>query len=367
MAGIIGMKRRVSSNFNDEHDLSKWNDICLITTLAKDMKDTIQVLGSWMFFVLISLSCNQQGSKSDESKDQATDIEVSTLQSPYLVVLGIAQDAGFPQMNCQKSCCKALWGNPDLQKMVSCIGLVDPISKERWIFDATPDFPEQVDLINQVSGIDRDELPSGIFLTHAHIGHYTGLMHLGREAVGAKEMPVFAMDKMSSYLTNNGPWSQLVSLKNIALQKLLDGQSIRLNERLKVTPFLVPHRDEYSETVGYKIEGPNKSAIFIPDINKWGDWEQDINQVIQENDLAFLDGSFYKNGEIPNRDMSQIPHPFMEESMSQFESLSAADKKKVHFIHFNHTNPVLQRESDAAREVEKANYRIARERETYGL
>ena len=311
------------------------------------------------------------GCHTNESNNKSGLIEVDSVETtydqPYIVVLGTAQDAGYPQIGCQKDCCKDLWDNEDQRKMVSCIGLVDPISDERWIFDATPNFPDQVDLINQVAETQRDKLPSGIFLTHAHIGHYTGLMHLGREAFGAKDMPVYAMPKMTSYLTNNGPWSQLVTLNNIDLKILEDAQSIQLNERLNVTPFRVPHRDEYSETVGYKIESQNKSAIFIPDINKWGDWNQDINMVIAENDMAFLDGSFYKNGEIPNRDMSQIPHPFIEESMSQFESLSDVDKKKVLFIHFNHTNPVLRKDSDATKEVEMAGYRIAREREIYEL
>eukprot|EP00957_Ditylum_brightwellii_P156501 11911053-Ditylum_brightwellii.AAC.1 len=62
--------------------------------------------------------------------------------------------------------------------------------------------------------------PDGIFLTHAHIGHYTGLMYLGREALGAVDVPVYAMPRMRSFLKNNGPWSQLVSLGNINIQNL---------------------------------------------------------------------------------------------------------------------------------------------------
>ncbi len=316
--------------------------------------------------VILIISCHSKNEDLphviDDSVYSADPSSASITDQPYLVVLGIAQDAGFPQIACQKDCCKDVWNNPKLRKMVSCLGLVDPISNERWIFDATPDFKEQVDVLNQISKVNRAELPTGIFLTHAHIGHYTGLVNLGREAYGAKNLPVYAMPKMSKYLTDNGPWSQLVTLENIELRSLASQKSIRLNERIKVTPFLVPHRDEYSETVGYNIEGPEKSAIFIPDINKWVDWDKDINQEIEENDIALLDGSFYKNGEIPNRDMSQIPHPFIEESMSQFESLNEKDKSKVFFIHFNHTNPVLQKGSTAQKEVKEAGYSIAQEK-----
>ena len=37
-------------------------------------------------------------------------------QTPYVMVLGVAQDAGYPQMNCKKECCKQAWKNPDLQR-----------------------------------------------------------------------------------------------------------------------------------------------------------------------------------------------------------------------------------------------------------
>lgn len=128
-----------------------------------------------------------------------------------------------------------------------------------------------------------------------------------------------------------------------------------------VTPMLVPHRDEYSETVGYRITGPNKTAIFIPDINKWDIWETDIAELVQEVDYALIDASFYADGELGNRDMSQIPHPFVSESMALFDHLEAEDKEKVWFIHFNHTNPLLDADSEQSRFVQEQGYNIARE------
>ncbi|MEM9820156.1 MAG: MBL fold metallo-hydrolase, partial [Bacteroidota bacterium] len=202
---------------------------------------------------------------------------------------------------------------------------------------------------------------AGIFLTHAHIGHYTGLMHLGREAMGAKEVPVYAMPRMKTYLETNGPWSQLVDLKNIRLQALKTDSSFQLTPQLRVDALLVPHRDEFSETVGFLIQSPNKKALFIPDIDKWHLWDRDILQLIRAVDYAFLDGTFFENGEIPGRDMSEIPHPFVEESMQLFDVLAAKDRAKVHFIHFNHTNPILQFNSEAQRMVQQRGYNIAKE------
>jgi len=274
-------------------------------------------------------------------------------QDPYVVVLGIAQDGGAPHAGCQKDCCATRWNDPSKYLMVSSIGIVDPHTKETWMIDATPDFPKQLEIL---TGNDHNKL-KGIFLTHAHIGHYTGLMFLGREVMGSNSVQVYAMPKMAKYLRSNGPWSQLVDMENIVIKKLKDERSVKLNDRIKVTPFQVPHRDEFSETVGYKIEGSNKSLIFIPDIDKWSKWDKDIVTIVNENDYAILDGSFYQNGEITGRDMSEIPHPFIIESLETLKS--SLDNSEVYFIHLNHTNPALIKESEAQKQILKAGFKIA--------
>ena len=192
------------------------------------------------------------------------------------------------------------------------------------------------------------------------MGHYTGLIHFGREVMGTDNFPVFSMPKMKTFLEENGPWSQLVELENISLQKLISDSTFSLNERIKIKPFLVPHRDEFSETVGYEITINNKFLIFIPDIDKWEKWETNITELIKRVDYAFLDATFYKNGEL-KRDMSEIPHPFAQESMDLFSKLSDTNKQKVHFIHFNHTNPLLQEGSAAQKEVLKKGFNLAKE------
>lgn len=274
-------------------------------------------------------------------------------QKPYVQVLGIAQDGGFPQANCQKECCKAVFEQKDARKFVSCIAVVDPISKQNWLFDATPDFTQQLHLLN-----NPEPKNLGIFLTHAHIGHYTGLMYLGREAVGASQVKVYAMPKMKSFIEKNGPWSQLVALQNINIQPIKEDSVIVLNERISVQAFRVPHRDEFSETVGYKIFTANKSLVFIPDIDKWQKWNRSLEEVIKSVDYAFLDGTFYKDGEI-NRPMSEVPHPFVSETMDLLKDLPTTEKAKVHFIHFNHTNPIINIKSLENKEVRQKGFKVA--------
>ena len=277
--------------------------------------------------------------------------------NPYVIVLGIAQDGGAPHAGCIKECCEEKWDNPTQHARVSSIAIVDPATKESWIIDATPDFALQLTAI--------DNQLSGIFLTHAHIGHYTGLIHLGREVMGAKEVPVYAMPRMKQFLETNGPWNQLVALNNISINGISDKEKINLNERLSITPFLVPHRDEYSETVGYKIQGPNQSLVFIPDIDKWQKWDQDIKEVVNNNTYSLLDGTFYDIDELPGRDMSEIPHPFIVESMDIFNDI--VNKSGIYFIHLNHSNPALDSNSNAFDNIKKNGFHIAERGQSFDL
>ena len=284
-------------------------------------------------------------------------------ESPYVIVLGIAQDGGAPHAGCEKICCEIRWNHPENHLRVSCLGIVDPETKEAWMIDATPDFPEQYhDLIKN----GTYEL-KGIFLTHAHIGHYTGLIHLGREVMGANSIPVYTMPKMKSFLENNGPWDQLVSLNQILLNPLNDNKAVKLNNHLSVTPFAVPHRDEYSETVGFQISGPTSNLIFIPDIDKWEKWDNEIIDVIKNNDYVLIDGTFFGEGEIPNRSMAEIPHPSIEESMQRFSDLSAENKIKIFFIHLNHTNPALDLNSVQRKNIFRNGYNITNKNQKFDL
>ena len=276
-------------------------------------------------------------------------------KDPFIVVLGVAQDAGYPQIGCDKSCCKKFWDKKIAKQKVACLALFDPLTNQKWIFDATPDLTEQLHTADQ---FHKGKL-SGIFLTHAHVGHYTGLMYLGREALNTKETLVYAMPRMKDYLSNNGPWSQLVSLKNIRLTILKADSSIKLTDNISVTPIAVPHRDEFSETVGYSIKTAKRSILFIPDIDKWQKWDKDIRKMIEQYNYLFVDGTFYKDEEVPGRNMSEVPHPFVQESVELFEGLPTREKSGIFFIHFNHTNPLIDKLSKEYKEVRSKGFNVA--------
>ena len=283
----------------------------------------------------------------------------------YITILGTAQDGGFPHIGCQKQCCDDFYKGILPKQQVVSLGLVDKESQQKFLFEATPDISTQLADLEK-NHLKTNTIIDGVFMTHAHMGHYAGLLYFGKEALGKKDIPVYAMPKMKEFLSNNGPWSQLVTTQNIVFLDLQKDSIVPLSNALKVTPFLVPHRDEFSETVGYKIEGNTNSALFIPDINKWSLWEKNIVEEVKKVDYAFIDATFFKEGEI-NRPMSEVPHPFIEETVALFENESLATKNKVIFIHFNHTNPALQSNSRERNELELLGFKFATEGQRFKL
>ena len=305
-----------------------------------------------ILFIISFIGCNPNHESQEITKQ-------------YITILGTAQDGGFPHIGCQKKCCDDFYKGISLKQKVVSLGLIDRKAQQKFLFEATPDISTQLaDLEN--NHLKTNTIINGVFITHAHIGHYAGLLYFGKEALGKKDTRVYAMPKMKGFLENNGPWSQLVTDQNIVFSDLKKDTVIQLNHSLKVTPFLVPHRDEFSETVGYKIEGKNKSALFIPDINKWSLWEKNIVEEVKRVDYAFLDATFFKEGEI-NRPMSEVPHPFVEETVDLFKNESLTTKNKVIFIHFNHTNPALQPNSKERNELTLLGYKFAKEGKRFEL
>jgi len=278
--------------------------------------------------------------------------------APYILVLGIAQDGGYPQMGCNRKCCARTWENDSLKRWVVSLALVDPGSKKWWLFEATPDIREQLHYFQKLTQNGYSFLPAGIFITHAHIGHYTGLMQLGREVMNTKDVPVYTLPKFARFLETNGPWSQLVKLNNIALNPLSADSAIKLTESISVSAFAVPHRDEYSETAGFKIITGTKKYLFIPDINKWDLWGRNIVDEVKAADVALLEATFYDGTELAARSLATVPHPFVVETMKLFQNQDSATRSKIHFIHFNHTNPLLW-DGGKRNEIEKAGYRLS--------
>ena len=193
-----------------------------------------------------------------------------------------------------------------------------------------------------------------------------GLMYYGNEAAGSRDLKVYAMPKMKKFLENNGPWNHLLKQRNIKLIKLSKNNTINISANLKIKPFLVPHREDYSETVGFKIATSKKELIYIPDIDNWEKWNISITELIKNIDFALVDGTFFSEREI-ERDISLIPHPLVKDSLKLFSNLKAKERNKIIFTHFNHTNPLIDESSKEHEEVLSKGFRIAKEGDNFYL
>lgn len=290
-------------------------------------------------------------------------VKAQNLQ-PYILVLGVAQDGGYPHLGCEKECCKKAWENDSLKKNVVSLAIVHPVLKKWWMLEATPDINIQLHLFQELTQHQYNYLPEGIFITHAHIGHYSGLMQLGREVMNTKEIPVTVLPKMKKFLETNGPWSQLVNLKNISLFQLDTNKTLMLYPDLEITAFTVPHRDEFSETAGFKIKAGLKNYLFIPDIDKWQKWNKNIVEEVKKCDAAFVDATFYSMDELKGRKMEEVPHPLVTETMDLFAKEKPEVKSKVVFIHFNHTNKIMF-DKQIRESVEQKGFRVAEQGRGY--
>ena len=275
-------------------------------------------------------------------------------------LLGTAQDAGVPQAGCQCQTCARARRRPEFQQYVAALGLIDRVARSCWIIDATPDFkPQHAALMAAAPGCEL----RGIVLTHAHIGHYTGLIHLGKEVMNTRRLPVYATASMCAFIRANGPWSQLVTNDNIALIEITPDVPLALSDQLRITPLLVPHRAEYSDTCAFVIAGPARTLFYCPDIDRWEKWSQDVRVVVRDHDISLLDGSFYSGDELGGRDMALIPHPLVTHSMA----LLRGHGRDVRFIHFNHTNPLLTDGSPQRTALHDAGFGIGMQGECWVL
>lgn len=318
-------------------------------------------LGVWLG-VGVGLALGCANGPADELS--GTPAAEKASNGPFVRVVGTVQDGGFPHAACEHAACRAA-RDADERRYVAGLAIVLPASGRVFLIDATPDLRAQLDLLADVRRPPADRVDrapvDGVFLTHAHVGHYLGLAFFGFEAIHTRGLPVWATPRMAGYLRSNGPWSQLVDLENVELRELTLGEPVELGEGVSVTAVRSPHRDEYSDTVGFVVAGPDASVFYLPDTDSWDAWDRPLAEVAGEVDVALLDGSFFSLDELPGRDVASIGHPLIRDSMSRLADLVASGATQVVFIHLNHSNPVLLDGSAEREEVEAAGFAVARE------
>lgn len=300
-----------------------------------------------------------------------------------LYILGSGQDGGLPQFGARMSADMAARVDPLAVRLGPSVCVLDDDGR-CLLIDASPDLKEQESRLLRLPAYASR--PAGnpfdaVLLTHAHIGHYVGLAHFGREAANTRELPVYCTDDMAVFLRGNAPWDQLVKLANVELQAIgparrakrerhdptvrqpiagimeyeLVNRDIAPWPGLGVRTIPVPHRGEYTDTVGVSIDG---KLLYVPDIDDWRAWS-DAREEVRKHEVCLLDGTFFSRDELPGRDLREISHPFIEDTLEFFAE--EAKSRRVILTHFNHSNPVCDPASPQARRVLDAGFELAQE------
>lgn len=284
-----------------------------------------------------------------------------------LIVLGIAQDGGVPHVGCEKDCCREARASGRALFPAS-LGIHDRATGARVLVEATPAVEPQLALFHARTGErGQGRAPvDAVLLTHAHIGHYLGLAHFGREVASTDRLPVYASTRLAAFLRGNGPWSQLVDLDQIAIREVDPEAPFEPVPGVRVTAVPVPHRDEFSDTMAFRIEAGTSRILFVPDVDAWDREPGLLERLLDGVTAAFVDATFYDGSELPGRDLGTIPHPLMTDTMDRLAAWGRDHPGVLAFIHLNHTNPALR--DPAIRErIESRGFRIAEQGERLPL
>tara|TARA_B100000614_G_scaffold259021_1_gene282664 strand:+ start:605 stop:1453 length:849 start_codon:yes stop_codon:yes gene_type:complete len=270
-----------------------------------------------------------------------------------VTLLGIAQDGGRPQPLCAKPCC----ANVGLGERAFPTSLgVKFEDSSTHLFDATRNLGEQLE-------IWQENLPSHVWLTHAHFGHVDGLGLFGRETIGAKGIILHVSQQMQKLIQSTPQWAIMLEQGVFTLDVFSTGEAIDCGSE-SIIPLLIPHRDELSDMHAFVVRGRNKSMLYLPDHDSW---EQTLSmygcKLIREwfekfdIDTALVDGTFWSQHELSGRLQDEVPHPPVSQTIAHLGSRLPTDAE-VFFIHLNHTNPLYDRTSSAYGTVESMGWKI---------
>jgi len=247
-----------------------------------------------------------------------------------VIVMGSGQDAGVPQVGCSCKRCAAARSDPAARRLAPSLLVKSDAAGQSIIIDASPDIREQLDRY-------LPPLPlravKAVFITHGHVGHYWGLAFLGKEGPDLKDVAVHATGDVVKMLRDTPALALMESRGNIRASSDTD---VSFGD-MSIEAFTVPHRQELTQTVGFRICGPSKTVVYIPDIDRW---TPDALAKIRSADLALIDGTFFSAEELGGmRAMQEIPHPPISETLEVLGNLEGQHRTAVYFTHFNHTNP----------------------------
>ena len=270
-----------------------------------------------------------------------------------VVILGTSQDGGRPQVGCQKICCEAARKEPDLARFPVALG-IKGTDDSFHLVEASREMARQFDIWASTEGFAG--VLSSLCLTHAHLGHVDGLGLFGKEVMGVKGLITYCSPAMISLLNKTPAWLELLRQEALLPRPWDAGTSFEPTEKcgFTITPIPVPHRSELTDTHALLVTGPERRLLFLPDIDSWDEvlHGRGLKEWLDEMDvdIALIDGTFWDSDELADRNMDEVPHPTVVDSLERLGRRNPQDPE-IHFLHLNHTNPLHDLGSEQSLEV----------------
>lgn len=179
---------------------------------------------------------------------------------------------------------------------------------------------------------------------------------------------IYGTERLCQFFRTNQPWSTYIQIGNFLLNPILPQNEIQLSSNLFIQAQLVPHRAEFSDTVGYFVRGPSRTIFYCPDVDSWDrGWTEENDllpiDIVRKVDQAFVDATFFSADELPNRKIDEIPHPTVLQTLEKFRGL----ENKITLIHFNHSNPLYDKQSEARERCHQAGINIGIQGRVYDI
>lgn len=258
-------------------------------------------------------------------------------------VLGNTQDGGVPHLECSCDLCSKARENPEEAKHNASIMVKDSDEEDsfRYLIDATPDVRYQI----------TGEYLDGVFISHGHLGHITGLLQFGEEGCNKTDLPLYVSDKTENYIRKNDPFRLLIDKGNVEIMNFNDEDEVDIRGGC-IEAFEAKHNRVNTDTLSFMIHGEEKTLFYIADIHEWT--EKTLN-LMQKADIAIVDGTFWNEEEIERYE--EVPHPVMKETMHLAEGWDT----DIYFTHLNHTNPALREDTDERQEIQERGFGVVEE------
>ena len=291
-----------------------------------------------------------------------------------VTILGTAQDAGIPQAGCSCKRCINAHNFPEYKKYPVSIG-IEGCDGSKHLLEITRNLPEQ---LKEWSG---EVEPLGIFvpetvtITHLHLGHIEGIGQFGKPVMNTSDLPIYLSEKNRESIEQRNDIQLMIKERNIKFEPQKYNHSFQPKEdcgfKLRLIP--IPHRSELGDTAGIIIEGKKKNLLFLPDQDSWEKTLEsfsvkDIRELftLLEIDIAWIDGTFWNLKELPGRNLKEIPHPIIEESL-ELLGMRRPEDPEVSFIHLNHSNPVNDNDSMERKLVQSRGWSVCERNQTVTL